>query len=55
MKLSRVVLATARTAAVVAVLRQQLMAESDAHKSFDLFKGMEGKWAGKNSRASRWK
>ncbi|MGB8010932.1 MAG: hypothetical protein WCF68_04915 [Terriglobales bacterium] len=25
------------------------LAESDAHKSFDLLKGMEGKWAGKNS------
>ncbi len=26
-----------------------VMAESDAHKSFDLLKGMEGNWAGKNS------
>ncbi len=26
-----------------------LVAESDAHKSFDLLKGMEGDWAGKNN------
>jgi hypothetical protein len=25
-----------------------VMVESDAHKSFDLLKGMEGNWAGKN-------
>jgi len=25
-----------------------VVAESDAHKSFDLLKGMEGKWSGKN-------
>ena len=25
-----------------------VMAESDAHKSFDLLKGMEGNWTGKN-------
>jgi hypothetical protein len=36
-------------AALILVLSATLaMAESDAHKSFDLLKGMEGKWAGKN-------
>ncbi len=34
---------------VVVVLSASLAAaESDAHKSFDLLKGMEGSWAGKN-------
>src|SRR5271166_7189091 len=36
-------------AVLVIVLSATLvMAESDAHKSFDLLKGMEGNWAGKN-------
>lgn len=41
-------------AAVAAVLiivlsASLVVAESDAHKSFDLLKGMEGNWAGKNN------
>ncbi len=37
-------------AIVIVVLSASLvMAESDAHKSFDLLKGMEGNWTGKNS------
>jgi hypothetical protein len=36
-------------ATVLVVLSASVvMAESDAHKSFDLLKGMEGNWAGKN-------
>ncbi len=38
------------TATAVIVLSASLvMAQSDAHKSFDLLKGMEGNWAGKNN------
>jgi len=38
------------TAVVVTVMLSAslVMAESDAHKQFDLLKGMQGKWAGKN-------
>jgi hypothetical protein len=37
-------------AIVIVVLSASLVAaESDGHKSFDLLKGMEGNWAGKNS------
>jgi len=36
-------------ATVIIVLSASLVvAETDAHKSFDLLKGMEGNWAGKN-------
>jgi len=37
-------------ATIIVVFSASLvMAQSDAHKSFDLLKGMEGTWAGKNS------
>ena len=37
-------------AVVIIVLSASLlMAQSDGHKSFDLLKGLEGNWAGKNS------
>ena len=41
----------AAVAAIVIVVLSAsfVVAESDAHKSFDLLKGMEGNWAGKNS------
>jgi len=43
-----------KTAAVAAILiivlsASFVMAQSDAHKSFDMLKGMEGNWAGKNN------
>ena len=46
MKLRRIAVAIAM---VMIILSASLVvAESDAHKSFDLLKGMEGNWAGKN-------
>jgi hypothetical protein len=33
---------------IIVVGSNSVMAQSDAHKSFDLLKGMEGNWAGKN-------
>jgi hypothetical protein len=33
---------------VVVLSASMVVAQSDAHKSFDLLKGLEGKWAGKN-------
>ena len=48
MKLSRNIIAL--SAVIAAVLCANFaLAESDAHKSFDLLKGMEGNWVGKNS------
>ncbi|MFI5096191.1 MAG: hypothetical protein ACHQIK_22450 [Candidatus Acidiferrales bacterium] len=39
----------AAAATVIIVLSASLvLAQSDAHKSFDLLKGLEGNWAGKN-------
>ena len=44
------------TVAVVTLLvilsASLVVAQSDARKSFDLLKGLEGSWAGKNRRAS---
>jgi len=34
---------------VIVLSASLVMAQSDAHKSFDLLKGMEGNWAGKNN------
>ncbi|MGD0824890.1 MAG: hypothetical protein ABR908_09945 [Terriglobales bacterium] len=50
MKLRGIAVGTATliVVVVVVVLSASVMAESDAHKSFDLLKGMEGNWAGKN-------
>jgi len=42
-------LATVAAIAVIVLSATMVMAESDAHKSFDLLKGMEGNWEGKNS------
>jgi len=36
-------------ATLIVLSASLVVAESDAHKSFDLLKGMEGNWAGKNS------
>src|SRR5271154_501011 len=41
-------IATIAATLVVFLSASFVVAESDAHKSFDLLKGMEGKWAGKN-------
>jgi hypothetical protein len=46
MKLTRNLTAVATLIVLAASL---VVAESDAHKSFDLLKGMEGNWAGKNN------
>ena len=35
--------------AIIVLFASFLVAQSDAHKSFDLLKGMEGNWAGKGS------
>lgn len=40
--------ATVAAALILVLSATLVMAQSDAHKSFDLLKGMEGKWAGKN-------
>ena len=54
MKLSRnlvrkIATIVATTVAMMIVFSASLvMAQSDAHKSFDLLKGLEGNWAGKN-------
>ena len=37
------------TVAILVLSASFIMAESDAHKSFELLKGMEGNWSGKNS------
>jgi hypothetical protein len=42
-------LATIAAIVMIVFSSNVVMAESDAHKSFDLLKGMEGSWAGKNS------
>jgi hypothetical protein len=42
-------IAVAATALFVVLSASLGLAESDAHKSFDLLKGMEGNWAGKNA------
>src|SRR5271156_4705070 len=47
MKPSKVALALT-TLIVVVLTASMVLADSDAHKSFDLLKGMEGNWAGKN-------
>ena len=41
-------IATVAAALIFVLSATFVMAESDAHKSFDLLKGMEGNWAGKN-------
>jgi len=41
-------IATIAATLVVFLSATLVVAESDAHKSFDLLKGMEGNWAGKN-------
>jgi hypothetical protein len=46
MKLGKFVVAIA--ALIIMLSASIVMAESDANKSFDLLKGMEGNWAGKN-------
>ncbi|HXM10580.1 MAG TPA: hypothetical protein VN946_11580 [Terriglobales bacterium] len=48
MKLARN-LATVAAIVMIVFSSNLVMAESDAHKSFELLKGMEGNWAGKNS------
>lgn len=48
MKLSRHVIAITAVLAMV-LCANFALAESDAHKSFDMLKGMEGNWVGKNS------
>jgi hypothetical protein len=45
MKAIRTIAAVSTLIALSAIL---VMAETDAHKQFDLLKGMEGNWAGKN-------
>ena len=42
-------LATVAAIVMIVFSSNLVMAESDAHKSFELLKGMEGNWAGKNS------
>ena len=41
-------IATAVAVLVVVLSASLVVAQSDAHKSFDLLKGLEGNWAGKN-------
>jgi len=41
-------IAAAAATAIVFLSTSLVLAQSDAHKSFDLLKGMEGNWAGKN-------
>ncbi len=48
MKLVRKIAAVAATLVIV-LSASLVMAQSDAHKSFDLLKGLEGNWAGKNN------
>jgi hypothetical protein len=48
MKLSKVVLAL--TTLIVVLSASMVLADSDARKSFDLLKQMEGNWAGKNQK-----
>jgi len=48
MKLVRKIAAIAATMIIV-LSASLVVAQSDAHKSFDLLKGMEGNWAGKNN------
>lgn len=43
-------LATAAATLVVLFSASLVLAESDAHKSFDLLKGMEGNWVGTNQK-----
>jgi hypothetical protein len=43
-------LAIATTTLFVLLTASLVLAESDARKSFDLLKGMEGNWAGKDSK-----
>jgi hypothetical protein len=47
MKLRKMLVAA--TALIVVLSTTVVLAESDAHKSFDLLKGMEGNWVGKNA------
>jgi hypothetical protein len=47
MKLRKI--ATAAATLIVILSAGSVVAESDAHKTFDMLKGMEGNWAGKNS------
>jgi hypothetical protein len=42
-------IAVVAVAFLVVLSATGVMAESDAHKTFDQLKGMEGSWAGKNS------
>jgi hypothetical protein len=48
MKVARNV-STVVSALVIVLFASLVVAQSDAHKSFDLLKGMEGNWAGKNN------
>ena len=41
-------IAAAAAVLVIVLSASLVLAQSDAHKSFDLLKGMEGNWAGKN-------
>jgi hypothetical protein len=50
MKLSRVVLALTTLIVVTVLTASMALADSDARKSFDLLKQMEGNWAGKNQK-----
>src|SRR5450759_311456 len=52
MKADRTIVRTIATVAAVVIIVLSatfVVAESDAPKSFDLVKGMEGNWAGKNN------
>src|ERR1019366_7070657 len=42
-------IATVAAVVIIVLSASLVVAESDAHKSFDLLKGMEGNWAGKNN------
>ncbi|MFY9843467.1 MAG: hypothetical protein WA718_08380 [Terriglobales bacterium] len=48
MKLRMIAVAIAMVMVMIALSASLVVAESDAHKSFDLLKGMEGNWSGKN-------
>jgi hypothetical protein len=48
MKVARNI-ATVVATLIVVLSASFVLAQSDAHKSFDLLKGLEGNWAGKNS------
>ena len=42
-------IAAAAVTLVIVLSASLVVAQADAHKSFDLLKGLEGNWAGKNN------